>query len=101
MSEQSTDVSKEGTRFGFGANWARFLTLVDDERIKLAEQSLRDMLEQETLEGLRFLDVGSGSGLFSLAARNLGANMHSFDYDLQSVGCTQALRERYRPDDEG
>lgn len=58
------------------------------------------MLERDSLEGLRFLDVGSGSGLFSLAARNLGAKVHSFDYDRESVGCTQALRERYRPGDK-
>lgn len=101
MSEQRADVCKEGARFGFGANWARFLALVDDERIALAEQSLRDMLELETLEGLCFLDAGSGSGLFSLAARNLGAKVHSFDYDPQSVGCTQALKERYLPGDGG
>lgn len=90
-----------GARFGFGRNWARYLALVDDERIATAEQSLRDMLERESLEGLRFLDVGSGSGLFSLAARNLGATVHSCDYDPESVGCTEALRERYRPGDGG
>jgi len=100
MSKQFSDVAGQDARFGFGANWARFLALVDDERIALAEQSLRDMLERENLNGLRHLDVGSGSGLFSLAARNLGAVVHSFDYDPQSVGCTQALRERYRPGDE-
>lgn len=45
------------------------------------------------------LDVGSGSGLFSLAARRLGARVHSFDYDPQSVGCTRELRARYFPED--
>ena len=30
------------------------------------------------------LDIGSGSGLFSLAARRLGARVHSFDYDTDS-----------------
>ncbi len=46
-----------------------------------------------------FLDIGSGSGLFSLAARNLGAKVFSFDYDRSSVWCTEELRRRYRPDD--
>ena len=41
------------------------------------------------------MDVGSGSGLFSLAARGLGATVHSFDYDAGSVACTKVLRERY------
>jgi 2-polyprenyl-6-hydroxyphenyl methylase/3-demethylubiquinone-9 3-methyltransferase len=54
------------------------------------------MLGVATLEGLTFLDVGSGSGLFSLAAQRLGASrVHSFDYDSDSVHCTRALRERY------
>lgn len=100
INDEVKATQEEGARFGFGRNWARYLTLVDDERIATAEQSLKDMLERESLEGLRFLDVGSGSGLFSLAARNLGATVHSFDYDPESVGCTQALRERYRTGDE-
>ena len=41
------------------------------------------------------MDVGSGSGLFSLAARGLGATVHSFDYDAGSVACSKVLRERY------
>jgi 2-polyprenyl-6-hydroxyphenyl methylase/3-demethylubiquinone-9 3-methyltransferase len=57
------------------------------------------MLEVEDLCGKRFLDVGSGSGLFSLAARRLGASVYSFDYDPQSVACTSELKSRYFPHD--
>lgn len=53
------------------------------------------MLGVNSLVGKSFLDVGSGSGLFSLAARRLGANVFSFDFDPKSVGCTQELRRRY------
>lgn len=88
-----------GTRFGFGANWTRFLAALDDTRIAAAEQSLRDMLGVADLRGQSFLDIGSGSGLFSLAARRLGARVHSFDFDPQSVACTRELRRRYFPDD--
>jgi SAM-dependent methyltransferase len=91
---------ESGARFGFGANWARFLSAVDEERIAAAESSLKEMLRVETLEGLRVLDVGSGSGLFSLAARRLGATVHSFDCDPQSVACTQELKRRHFPEDE-
>lgn len=84
-----------GERFGFGANWARFLRLLDAQQIQEAEVSLQRMLGLPTLQGLRFLDAGSGSGLFSLAARRLGATVHSFDYDPQSVECTRALRQRF------
>ena len=88
-----------GDRFEFGENWARFLAVLDDDRIAQAEQSLREMLEVDRLDGLRVLDIGSGSGLFSLAARRLGAIVHSFDYDPRSVACTREVKDRYRPDD--
>lgn len=89
-----------GERFEFGKNWNQFLTLLDESRILMAEQSLTQMLEVEHLTGKRFLDIGSGSGLFSLAARRLGAQVHSFDYDPYSVACTSELRRRYFPHDE-
>jgi 2-polyprenyl-3-methyl-5-hydroxy-6-metoxy-1,4-benzoquinol methylase len=88
-----------GQRFEFGRNWAQFLQLLNEDRIRAAEESLLDMLDRKTLVGLRFVDAGSGSGLFSLAARRLGAEVHSFDYDPHSVACTRELRRRYFPDD--
>ncbi len=90
---------EDGKRFSFGGNWARFLTALDDERIAEAELSLRQMLDVQDLKGKRFLDIGSGSGLFSLAARRLGASVESFDYDPQSVSCTEYLRQTYFPGD--
>lgn len=84
-----------GDRFEFGANWAAFLTGLNDERILAAEASLRDMLYVERLDGKSFLDIGSGSGLFSLAARRLGARVVSFDYDPESVACTAELKRRF------
>jgi len=99
MSSQHTEEIEAGSRFAFGQNWSRFLTELDDDRIRQAEQSLCDMLRVNKLHGKRFLDIGSGSGLFSLAARRLGAMVHSFDYDPQSVACTNELKSRYFPDD--
>src|SRR3981081_3303222 len=90
---------ERGERFAFGKNWSRFLNVLEESRIVRAEESLREMLEVDTLEGKSFLDIGSGSGLFSLAARRLGARVHSFDYDAKSVACTQELRRRYFNDD--
>jgi 2-polyprenyl-3-methyl-5-hydroxy-6-metoxy-1,4-benzoquinol methylase len=84
-----------GERFKFGENWERFLEHLTAERIAVAEQSLRVMLKVPDLAGRTFLDVGSGSGLFSLAARRLGARVFSFDYDPQSVACSLELRRRY------
>jgi SAM-dependent methyltransferase len=93
--------SDERRRFAFGKNWQSFLRVLDDARIAEAEKSLRAMLETESLEGRSFLDVGCGSGLFSLAARRLGARkVHSFDFDPQSVACARELKRRYFPDDQ-
>jgi len=87
-------------RFAFGDNWRHFLDTVNDTRIERAEASLREMLGVTSLAGRRFLDIGSGSGLFSLAARRLGAEVHSFDFDPQSVACAEELKRRYRPGDD-
>lgn len=98
MAEYATEVAA-GQRFEFGANWMRFLRVLNEDRILHAERSLLDMLGVADLKGKRFLDIGSGSGLFSLAARRLGATVHSFDYDPQSVACTQELKNRYFQND--
>lgn len=95
-----TKEATEGRRFEFGKNWKRFLSVLNDERISEAELSLKEMLEVNNLKGKSFLDVGSGSGLFSLAARRLGARVHSFDYDSESVACASELKNRYFPNDE-
>jgi 2-polyprenyl-6-hydroxyphenyl methylase/3-demethylubiquinone-9 3-methyltransferase len=91
----------EPDRFAFGNNWRRFLEVVDEQRVRRAEDSLLTMLKESTLAGQRFLDIGSGSGLFSLAARRLGASVHSFDLDPESVGCALELRRRYCSADIG
>lgn len=94
MKTTHTAEIERGERFAFGSNWAAFLERLDDERIAEAERSLRTMLGVSNLAGKRFLDAGSGSGLFSLAARRLGAKVHSFDYDADSVACTRLLRDK-------
>ena len=83
-------------RYGFGANWKDFVaTSLNEARIASAVQSLRELLAIETLKGVTFLDIGCGSGLFSLAACQLGAaRVISFDFDADSVNTSRALRER-------
>jgi 2-polyprenyl-3-methyl-5-hydroxy-6-metoxy-1,4-benzoquinol methylase len=85
-------------RFAFGRNWLNFIELVDDRRTEEAMSSLTDTLGVQDLVGRTFLDVGCGSGLFSLAAARLGANVHSLDYDPDSVTACGVLRERFAPD---
>lgn len=90
----------EGKRFKFGKNWLSFIKTLNAERIFNAEKSLKEFLQIESLKGKSFVDIGSGSGMFSLAAKNLGAAVFSFDYDGSSVECTQILKEKYYPMDD-
>jgi 2-polyprenyl-3-methyl-5-hydroxy-6-metoxy-1,4-benzoquinol methylase len=86
-------------RFKFGENWLQFAADLQPGQIIEAVGSLSRLLGRNELEGLSFLDIGCGSGLFSLAAHKMGARVRSFDFDPDSVSCTQALRDRYYPDD--
>jgi len=55
----------------------------------------------ENLKNKTFLDAGCGSGLFSLAAKELGADVFSFDFDENSVTTTQLLKANSRCTIEG
>ena len=87
-------MSEEDLRFGFGKNWADFVDAhFDEERIATAQTHLLRFLKLPHLNGKRFLDIGCGSGLHSLAALRAGADsVVSFDYDGDSVATTKRLR---------
>jgi len=89
-------MDKEGISFSFGRNWEDFIkTSFSDERVKIAKAHLLDFLEVEDLHGKYFLDIGSGSGIHSLAALLLGAErVVSFDVDEYSVKAAEMVRER-------
>ena len=93
-------MSLNDTRFKFGANWQNFLENINEERINVAELSIKKNLTLPNLKGLKFIDIGCGSGLFSLSARNLGARVHSFDFDQQSVDCAKELHQRFHSGDK-
>jgi 2-polyprenyl-6-hydroxyphenyl methylase/3-demethylubiquinone-9 3-methyltransferase len=96
------DAVTAGTsRFAFGRNWRKYLATLTEERVESAKSSLRELLNTDTLSGRSFVDVGCGSGLFSLAAWQLGASpVHSFDYDLDSVSTAFLLKSNYVSKDE-
>lgn len=90
------DEVNSGTRFEFGKNWASFLNSLTEQRIQVAKRSLTHMMSVNDLTGKMFLDIGCGSGIFSLASRMLlNAQVHSFDFDPDSVKCAQYLNEKY------
>ena len=90
--------SESERRFAFGRNWRRFLPSVDATAVRDSSLALQEMLERQRLDGLTFLDIGSGSGLSSLVAFQLGARVTSFDFDSDSVACTKELRDKHDPD---
>lgn len=85
---------QELKRFGFGANWASFSNQMDEERFDQAVSSLQNLFGLDAFENKRFLDIGCGSGLFSLAAASLGARVVSIDYDPQSVSCAKSFKAK-------
>lgn len=96
LAYRKEEPSRTDVRFPFGKNWQRFLQYLDEERIAGAEHSLCAVLGVDSLVGKSVLDIGSGSGLSSLAFMRLGAKtVHSFDFDPQSVACTRELKSRY------
>ena len=99
VAESHASEVARGERFKFGENWKKFMDSMSEERAAEAVSSLRKMLGRNSLEGQSFIDIGSGSGLFSLAARRLGATVTSFDYDSDSFGCTNEMRARYAAND--
>lgn len=98
-SMKATSEVEQGERFAFGANWSRFLGVLTDDRVSRSQEALASFLSVDTLAGLSFLDIGSGSGLSSLSARRLGARVSSFDFDSLSVACTEELKRRYFPNE--
>jgi 2-polyprenyl-6-hydroxyphenyl methylase/3-demethylubiquinone-9 3-methyltransferase len=90
MTEDLLDVS---THFKFGENWADYSELVDDRRVASARESVEALVGN--LKDKSFLDIGSGSGLFSVAALRLGASeVLAVDIDADSVATTRKLLSR-------
>jgi SAM-dependent methyltransferase len=73
------EMSTAESRFGFGDNWRKFNTSLSESQRLTARDSLSERLGD--IRGLSFLDIGSGSGVFSEAASELGASVRAFDFD--------------------
>ncbi len=82
--------------FSFGRNWEEFIAHnFSEERVAIARNHLLGFLGIKDLHGRTFLDIGSGSGIHSLAAFRAGAaRVISLDVDPFSVSTTRKLRRR-------
>jgi 2-polyprenyl-3-methyl-5-hydroxy-6-metoxy-1,4-benzoquinol methylase len=90
----SSSPAGEETRFAFGENWRDFVASLTPQQFDSAKESMVSLVGSDDLGGRSFLDVGSGSGLMSLVAHQLGARVTAFDYDADAVETTAALRDR-------
>ena len=90
---------KSNERYEFGKNWDSFLTHISEDHILESKNSLTEMMGLDSFKNKTFLDVGSGSGVFSLCAKKLNAKVHSIDFDPNSVECTKKLKQKFYPND--
>jgi len=80
--------------FSFGNNWKDFLKRISPQQIDNSQTSLLELIAPFKIKGKSFIDVGCGSGLFSLAAHNLNASkVTSLDIDNDSIHCCESLRK--------
>jgi len=89
-------------QFNFGKNWLKFSEkTLDEGKLLAAQQSLVELIGQENIKGKSFLDIGCGSGIFSIAARKLGAKkVVGFDVSPESIQSAQQNRQKYLDDPE-
>lgn len=87
-------------QFAFGENWASYAAGVSSSQIGEARDALAAFLGAPSLAGMDFLDIGSGSGIHSLAALLLGARrVLALDIDGESVATTHQMLRHYAPPD--
>jgi 2-polyprenyl-3-methyl-5-hydroxy-6-metoxy-1,4-benzoquinol methylase len=92
------DLLELETHFSFGENWSQYAQKIDETRIAEAEKSLIRLVGREAIEGKTFLDIGCGSGLFSLAAVRLGCRkLLAVDLDPKSVETTRKTLSQHGP----
>ena len=102
MATHSKDVTGLESHFAFGRNWADYARGVDIRQIDEAVAGLRKLLGDYDLAGKRFLDIGCGSGIHSVAASCLGASeVVAVDLDPESVATTKALLQRFARNSAG
>src|SRR5437868_2113850 len=88
---KSAALLDQKSHFAFGKNWASYAKLITDVQLDEAISCLRRLAGGD-LHGKRFLDIGCGSGLHSLAALRLGASeVVALDIDGDSVATTRRL----------
>lgn len=93
----SSVAAQKDLYFSFGKNWTDYVNnYLDESKLDAAKESFSRYLDPSQYAGKTLIDVGCGSGIFSLNAVRMGcAKVISFDVDQSSVNATQAVRQRF------
>jgi len=86
--------------FSFGYNWQKYSnTVLDPDKMLAAKASIPELLGVSSLEGKSFLDVGCGSGIFSISAIQLGASkVVGIDIDPIAIRVSRENAKKFIPD---
>ena len=78
--------------FSFGENWKDYVETVTEEEVNSAKRDIEEWFGNGFVLGKTAVDIGSGSGIHSLAFYLLEAKrIYSFDADPSSVEATKRL----------
>jgi SAM-dependent methyltransferase len=92
-------VPEDENHFEFGKNWKSFSELLNEDRIREAEQSITALIAADRIRGKSFLDIGCGSGLFAIAAARLEASpVIGMDVDPESILTSRQNNQRWLPE---
>lgn len=85
--------------FDFGKNWQTYsLQTLNPERLQAARESLVRLLGRDTLDNHTLLDIGCGSGIFTIGAAQLGAQATGVDINPLCIEVSQRNAQTYLPD---
>lgn len=79
---------KKPRKFTWKGSTVRVVPGVFHPGFFFSTKQLLNYLETVELDGKQFLEVGSGSGIVSIASAKRGANVTAVDISLQAVTCT-------------
>jgi len=82
--------------FNFGKNWTNYSKTVEYKDLEVMKKSLTDLVGLENIKDKTFLDIGCGSGLFSIAAKELGAKkVVGIDVLSDSIKSSEENKKRF------
>ena len=90
---------KNRNMFNFGMNWKKYSKYsLDNQKFMAALDSLEKLIGKERIIGTRFLDIGCGSGIFTISASKLGAKeVIGIDKSKESIKTSLKNSKKFLP----